>query len=426
MMNKRKQSIPIPWRSVCLLLLVALSVQGCLGIGGSSNNGNFKQVSTGNNHSLGVNTSDQALFKGHIYFTQNRHLFVIDGSRNIKQLTSTGDVRDPAISPNGKWIAYVSRYYDYSDLEVMPTSGGSSKMLVNGFGVFEPNGNYAPKATQHWVAQPAWTPNSQSLIFLSDLQKLYYWANFPYGDLGNDFDNSPFLDLEVFSTTLNNPPSNTYIENNNLVALASYGDGGDRDPSYRPGKNHPAQIIYTHYTYDTSRTKQLIQIYMEDPNAIKDNPQMHYHPGDPGQEYGPGIPITPASTTTANMMPAFSPDGNHVAYIRRIDTNHMGLYIMPTPSSSITANPNNASVQKEALQAYAKSQLLVEGEFVSYPVWSPDGSQLAYVYYSNGEFDIWLANLSYNSKSNSYSVKGSVIPLTSGGIDADSHPAWAK
>jgi hypothetical protein len=403
-------------------MLVSFLVQSCLGIGGSSN-GNFKQVSTGNNHSLGVNTSSQALFKGHIYFTQNRHLFVIDGSRNIKELISTGDVRDPAVSPDGKWIAYISRYYDYSDLEVISTSGGSPKMLVNGYGVFEPNGSYAPKATQHWVAQPAWAPDSQSLIFLSDLQKLYYWA----GDgLGPDFDNAPFLDLEIFSTTLNNPPSNTYIENNNLVALASFGDGGDRDPSYRPGTGHGQQIIYTHFTYDSSRTQQLIQIYMEDPNAIKNNPQMHYHPGDPGQEFGPGIPITPALTTTANMMPAFSPDGNHIAYIRRIDSTHMGLYVMPTPPSNITADPNNPSVQKEALQAYTKSQLLVEGEFVSYPVWSPDGTQLAYVFYSNGEFDIWLANLSYNAKTDSYSVKGSVIPLTSGGIDADSHPVWTK
>ncbi len=409
----------LSWHIFLLLALLAITLQGCLGIGGNSN-GNFKQINTGNNQTLGVN--NQALFKGKIYFTQNRHLFVIDGSRNIKQLTFTGDVRDPAVSPDGKWVAFILRYYDYSNLEYMSTSGGPWHILMDGNGAFIPNGNFPPKATYNWYAQPAWSPDGKTIIFLSDLQKLYDWANYPYGDLGPDFDQSPFLDLQVFSIPFPNSLSRQYVEQNNIVAYASYGDGGDRDPSYRPG--HPDQIIYTHYTYDTSRTQQVIQLYMEDPTAIVNHPEMHYHPGDPGQEFSPAVAVTPPSTSVANLEPAFSPDGKHIAYVRRIDATHMGLYVMPVPPDSITTDPNNPAVQQEALQAYQKSNLLVESEFVSQPVWSPDGTQLAYVAYSNNEFDIWLANLSYNAKTGAYSVKGSLIPLTSGGIDADSRPCW--
>lgn len=420
MMKKRY----IPWPTLCLLLLLAVSLQSCLGIGGGSS-GNFNTKNTGNGSVIGVN--NQALFKGHIYFTQNRHLFVINGSRNITQLTTTGDVRDPAVSPDGKWVAFISRYYDFSDLEYMSTSGGSWHMLMNGYGTFEPNGNFAPKATQHWFAQPAWSSDGKTIIFLSDLQKLYYWAN---DGLGSDFDQSPFLDLQVFSIPFKpgEPTfSNNDVMNNNLVALASYGDGGDRDPSFRPNTGKLNQIIYTHYTYDNSRTQQMIQIFMEDPYAIKNNPQIHYHPGDPGQEYSPGIAVTAPSTTTENIEPAFSPDGKHIAYIRQISSSQMGLYVMPTPPDNITANPNDPTTEKIALDAYSHhSTLLVQGQFVSQPVWSPDGTQIAYLFYANNQFNIWLANLSFNAKTDSYSVKGSVIPLTNGGIDADSRPAWVE
>ncbi len=423
-MNRMKRTRRyIPWQTVCLLVLLAFSMQSCLGIGGSS--GNFKTQSTGNGSQIGIST--QALFTGHIYFTQNRHLYVIDGSRTIRTLETYGDIRDPAVSPDGKWIVFIVRYYDYSQIQYMSTSGGSWHMLMNGNGQFLSNPGFAPKSTHHWFAQPAWSRDGKTIIFLSDLQKLYDWANYSYGDLGTDFDQSPFLDMQVFYIPFNpsaSPPNLSDVETNNAVAYASYGDGGNRDPGFQPNTGSTNAIIYTHYTYDTSHTQQLIQLFMEDPYAIKNNPQIHYHPGDPGAEYSPGIAITPASTSISNIEPAFSPDGKHIAYIRNIDATHMGLYVMPTPSDSIVANPNNATVQKQALQAYNHSQLLVEGSFVSQPIWSPDGKQLAYIFYSNNEFDIWIANLNYNAKTDTYSVKGSLLPLTSGGVDADSRPVW--
>jgi WD40 repeat protein len=391
-----------------LLAMLALSLQGCLGIGNNSSNNNqsFKSVNTGNGQTLQVNTGNQALFKGNIYFTQGHVLLALDGSRNIRALTSSKEfVCDPAVSPDGKTVAYIVRYKYSSDLVEMPVNGTHWKILRTGTGQYIPNPPYpAPISTHKWYFQPSWEDNTH-LLFLSDFEKLTV----------NPGVDSQLLDLQVFSISKNNPG------NAQEVAYAAYGDGGDRDPSYRP--QHKNQVVYTHYTYDTSRTQQVIQIFMTDSNAIVNHPNAGYHPGV--GEFDPAVALTPASTSVQNLMPTFAPDGNHLAYIRRIDASHMGLYVMPI-ANNITGVPISAAERNRALQPYAKSSLIVEGQYVSQPVWSPDGTQIAYMSYDNSEFDIWLANVSVDAKTGAFKLKGSPVPLTSGGVDAGSRPAWAN
>lgn len=401
----------IPWRTFFLIALLAMSVQSCLGSGGgsSSNSQNFKTVNTGNGQTLQVNGSDNALFKGKIYFTQNRTLLVIDGSRNVKVLTPLKyDIRNPAISPDGKWIAFIVRYKYSSDLVYMPINGTHWTILRTGSGQYVPNPPYpAPISTHKWYAEPYWAADSTHLLFLSDFEKLTV----------NPGVDSQLLDLQVFSISKNNPSQAQE------VAYAAYGDGGDSDPSYRPGPGHENQVVFTHFMYDSTQTQQVIQIYLIDANYIATHPNAGYHPGV--GEYDPSVPLTPTTTSVANMQPAFSPDGNNLAYVRRINATQMGIYVMPV-ANNITSDPGNSAMQKEALAGYGKSSLIVTGQFVSQPVWSPDGKQLAYLYYANNEFNIWLASLSVNAKTGAYSMKGSPIPLTSGGIDADSRPFWSN
>ena len=98
----------------------------------------------------------------------------------------------------------------------------------------------------------------------------------------------------------------------------------------------PTEIVYTHYAYDTAtRTQQVIQLFLEDANAIANHPGV-YHPGLPG--YDPGIAIT--DPKAQNIQPAFSPDGNSIVYVRRESPTQMGLYIMPVPEG-VTSNPND-------------------------------------------------------------------------------------
>ncbi len=201
------------------------------------------------------------------------------------------------------------------------------------------------------------------------------------------------------------------------VAYAYYGDGGNSDPSYRPG--HPNEIVYTHYAYDVTQTQQVIQIFIEDANAIASHPKDYYHPGEPG--FDPGVAIT--SPKDENIEPAFSPDGNFIAYVRRRSPDEMGLYVMPVPEG-VTSDPNNPTVAQKALKDYTKSSLILKAEFVSQPVWSPDGKEIAYLTYTNNEFNIWLATVTFNAQTGKYSMKGSPVQLTDGGISADSRPFW--
>ncbi len=393
--------------TLVLLPLVALSVQGCLGIGGNTNNNadNFKTKGTIGGKDIGI--SEAAPFKGKIYLTLGRNLFVLNDQLQLKQLTSNMDVRDPAVSPDGKQIAFVQRYKDYAELFVMPSSGGKPQLLISGNGQYLPNGSLPPNSTYYWFGQPAWRDN-KNLAFVSDLAKLGTHA-------GAGID-AFVLDPQVFQISMDAPQAKPQ-----LVATAHFGDGGNRDPDFRPGQTN--QILYTHYQYDVTGTHQIIQIELEDADAIANNPGVYQAGVD---ELNPAVDLTPAVNDLANMMPAWSPDGNSIAYIRRLDATHMGLYIMPVPTTDVTKNPNDPATQKLALQPYDKSVQILSSEFVSQPVWSPSGDQIAYYTYNENVFDLWLATVTKDAKSGKYKMKGAPQQLTHAGgkLDADSRPFW--
>jgi Tol biopolymer transport system component len=388
--------------TLCLFLLVALSVQGCLGLGGPGG----QQVATGSNgQQVSVN---QDVFTGRFYLTINHNLFVLSGDNTTRELVATGDVYDPAVSPDGKWIAFIERHKQYSDLCAVAATGGSVRVLRSGAGRFYANGPFIHN-TFKWYAQPAWSADSSTLLFLSDLEKEDW-----YQQTGRD---APLLDMQVFSVSFQDPAARPRD-----IAYATFGDGGDRDASYRPG--HPDQIIYTHYTYDAAtQTQQDIQLYMENPETISAHPGVYY-PGSPGGGFDPSVAIT--TPDLENIQPIFSPDGSAIAYIQRNkNQTQMSLQIMPAPPASITSTPNDTKTEALALQAYkAHSSHLLSQLYIEQPVWSPDGKQIAYIQYTGGAFDLWIVKVSYDAKTGKYRISGSPIQVTSGGIDGESRPVW--
>lgn len=398
------------WHVLLWLLLLALTLQSCAS--GSGNQSNFSTKGTTKNGTP-INISDQVLFKGKIYLTFDRNLYVLDGKRehNLTQLTSNMNVSDPAVSPNGKQIAFIQTYKNYSDLMIMASSGGKPTVIRSGKGKFIPNSDpkLPPYNTYYWYAQPTWRDNTR-LVFLSDLGKTYQ-------SVGGGIDNF-MLDMQAYQISLD-APDNKPQE----IAYARYGDGGNRDPSFRPKR--PQQFIYTHYQYDDTGMNQKIQIYLEDPDAIANNPGV-YKTG--AVEYTPAVALTPDTPNLQNLMPAFSPDGNAIAYIRRQDATNRGLYIMTPPVDDVTQNPNSPAAEKQALAPYNKSSLLLSGEYISQPVWSPDGGQIVYIGYTNNVFDLWLATITKDAKTGAYKVKGTPQQLTNaqGHLDAGSRPFWTQ
>lgn len=391
------------WSTTLLLALVALSVQGCLGFGGGPGG---KQIGTGTNGQQV--TVKQDAFKGKFYLTIGHNLYAISGNGDSQELVNTGNVYDPAVSPDGKSIAFIEKSEQYSDLCLVSTTGGQVQVLRTGNkGGFYYNGPFVHNH-YYWYAQPTWSPDGSHLLFLSDLEKedWYYRTT-----------NAPMLDMQVFSIPINNPSATPQD-----VAYASFGDGGNRDESYRPG--HPDEIIYTHYAYDpATQTQQIIQLFLEDPNAISQHPG-RYYPGLPGGGFDPGIAITDGKAQ--DLQPAFSPDGNAIAYVQR-GNNQISLNVMPVPPDSIMQTPNDPNAEKLAVQAYqTQSSHLLSALYIQQPVWSPDGKQIAYVTYNGGGFDLWITNVSYNAKTGVYTTQGSPIQVTTGGVDGEVRPVWTS
>ena len=371
-----------------------------------------KTINSKNGGQVGINTSDQAKFKGKIYFTLNRNLYILNGSTGAtKQLTNGIDVRDPAVSPDGNTVAFIIRNGDFAQIATIPAAGGSPTVLIDGTGQYN-TATDPPKSTAVWYAQPAWSADGKTLLFLSDFQKEDWYQ-------ATKID-APLLDPQLFSIPVATPNARPHN-----VAFSLFGDGGLRDPSFRPG--HPDQLMYTDYRYDATGTQQVVQIEMEDATVVANHPYK-YGPGNT-----PAVSLTPANSNLVNMEPAFSPDGNKIIYVRREDASHMSLYMMnlgnikTSDPNSYAFDPTSDANEAPALAAYGQSNKLLTNEFVSQPVWSPDGKQLAYIDYNSGTFDIWLATLTQDPKSGVYSFKkDSQVQLTNaqGNLDADSRPVW--
>lgn len=82
-----------------------------------------------------------------------------DQGKTLRQITTNPGADDsPAWSPDGKWITFVSRIdvkaldYATKHLGVAPSSGGEEKVLT--------------RALDRWVADPHFTPDGKSIVFI--------------------------------------------------------------------------------------------------------------------------------------------------------------------------------------------------------------------------------------------------------------------
>lgn len=407
-----------------LLAFLLFSLQGCLGISEDSNAFQDRTIDK-HGHQLQINTALQAKFIGKLYFTLNRNLYELDSNLKLTQLTEGMDIRDPAVSPDGKWIAFIQRYKNYSNLVYMSTNPHDQTIhtVVTGKGQYIPQSN--GENTYYWFAQPAWSADSSHLLFLSDLQKNFYWNS-----LGGVYASAYFLDMQVFSLPLDvSLTAQQAIDQAQTIGYAVFGDGGNRDPSYRAG--HPEQVMYTTFQYDPTSSKQIVQIMLEDTTLMTGARSQQYHPGN-----DPSVPLTPASPDLVNFQPAFSPDGNTIAYVKRINSTSTGLYTMPV-AEGVTNDPNDpafnptdpTNLQKAQVPYNTKSVKLLTDYSVSQPVWSPDGKYLLYYGYHNNNFDIWLAKLNKDPKTGEVSMQAnSQVQLTKsdGQLEGDSRVTWAR
>ncbi|HEY7123350.1 MAG TPA: LpqB family beta-propeller domain-containing protein [Ktedonobacterales bacterium] len=366
-----------------LVGVLALFLQGCNSLAGD--NGQFRPALTstsGGGTPLEVNSEER--FPGKIAFVRNHRLYVLDGTTGeITPLNAGDDVSDPAYSPDGTHLAFISRSASWSDLLVMPADGGTPTALTHSQGSGQitcPSG--ITINNQVWVANPVWSASGDTIFYLSDHQKLDTACGF--SDMGIWKMTAAGTDPQLLL-----PPA-LGDENSGLP-----GAGGDTNLSLRPG-NDPS-LAYTHYAYDAQNgTTLLIQLFL----GMLDGEQE-----------------TALSPTTLNQapeqarQPAWSPDGHDLAYIRQ-DGSSTDLMVMRV-SDPADGAPDFGD--------YATRITLLDGQ-ITYPVWSPDGKDLLFLAYKDDAYNLYLAHLVFSD--NTIGVAGSPLQLTQGGVDGDTQPAW--
>jgi len=379
-----KTAGPSLW--LALALGLCLLLQGCEGLPGTSDHFSTVPGTNSNGSPLAVNQDSR--FQGHIAFTRNHHLYILDGkTARIRPLPVGANVQDPAYSPDGTRLAYISRGAQWSDVLVVATAGGAPTALTHnqsmGQSITCPSG--VSESDGVWAADPIWTADSAALYYLSDQQKLKLACG--------------FFDLAVWQIAARGGTPQLVL----WPARAgdpdnAPGAGGDANLSLRPGEHQ--ELVYTHYAYDTTQPGERLQVqlFLATLNDQKENA------------------LSPAMVDGASeqaLEPAWSPDGRWLAYIRRSGDNDE-LYLMRV------SDPAGGA---PTFSDYAAATRLpsVSGQ-IALPVWSPDGKSLLYLAFKDNEYNLYLAQLSRNG--DTLSLQGSAVQLTQGGVDSDSQPSW--
>jgi TolB protein len=215
-----------------------------------------------------------------------RLLFVQDGNIWLWQessgsaLTSTGDAFQPAWSPDGTRIAYIQRAESFSDLLVMPASGGEPLRLTDG-GSPSPLHSYERIYESMWAFYPAWSPDSAEIAFASQ-------AGPPYGAPAAEYRISLFV-----------APSDS---------------AGGRQQLYADDAGHIGRLAYA---------PDAATIVFAFAPSGEDPPQLYrYNRASGAAEPLPGAP-------EQGYDPAFSPDGRWLAFAVRGEDG-TDLFAMPT------------------------------------------------------------------------------------------------
>jgi TolB protein len=298
---------------------------------------------------------------GRLYATKSRVLYRFSGTQLTRLRFATG-VKDPAATPSGDRIAVAQLQDRSSTIVVSEPNGQSPEPITPSSG---PEGSL-------WAAAPAFNSDGHRLVYLTDRGK-------PPSSPQNLQPN----DLGVWLYDLDTGQSRR------LVQPFAY-TGGDSDPSYRPGVQD--QLIYTTYLYGSAPPEPVARLSW--------------------MSLRTGATIYLSPDGARNFEPALSPDGRFVAFIRA-RAGGDDLYVMPLA-------PTYA---RESRPYPSESAVLLQSGIVVQPVWSPDGTAIAFLMLTKGSFDLFIVPV---STSGTVSTSGPVQAVTHGSfLDADSRLAWS-
>ncbi len=207
---------------------------------------------------------------GRLLFSAGGDVWAWEGERG-QRLTQSGDAYQPALSPDGAQIVFVRRSQSATDLMLLHTSSSEPELLL-GYTPDLPLGSLDRVYQSMWAFYPIWSPDGQSLAFVSQYGP-------PYGSPASDYR------LGLFSMPAQRGGERTmyYTDQSGQVGRLAYApDGSGIYFALAPDAPGVARI----YRYDLAS-------------------------GEAGEV--PGIP-------EQSYDPAISPDGKLLAFAARHDT----------------------------------------------------------------------------------------------------------
>jgi Tol biopolymer transport system component len=303
----------------------------------------------------------QVAVPGRLYATKGRTLYRFSGTR-LTQLLAGIKVKDPATTRDGTRLA-LARLQDQSSTIVVSDATGQNPQTITP--------ESGPEGAL-WAFEPGFDNDAQRLVYLTDRGKL---PSSPQNLQPND--------LGVWTADLATGKSRR------LVAPTAY-TGGDSDPAFRPGVSD--QLLYTTYLYGGAPTQPVARLTWM---STRTGATLYLSPDD-----------------TRNFQPAFSPDGQFVAFIRAAAGSD-DLYVMPL----------GPIFAREPRPYPTDSAVLLQAGIVSQPVWAPDGSAIAFLKLVNGSFDLFILPV---TTTGTLGATGPAQAVTHGSfLDADSRLAWS-
>jgi TolB protein len=221
--------------------------------------------------------SQNGALPGRLLFVSAGDVWLWQGEHG-SQLTRGGTAAHPAWSPDGTQVAYIERGESYSDLVVLPLTGGAAQRLTDN-GSRNPLRSFERIYDVVWAFYPAWSPDGSLIAFVSQ-----------YGPpAGSPASDPP---LALYRTTA--------------------APGGTRTLLFADPTGHVGRLAYAP---DGSEI-----VFAFGPNAEKPPRLLRF---DLASEQ-----VAPLDAPEQSYDPAFSPDGRWLAFVMR-DAAGTDIFALP-------------------------------------------------------------------------------------------------
>lgn len=274
-------------------------------------------------------SSKDTTVPGTLIYVQGRSLMEVRGAGAPVRLLS--QAASPAISPDGRKVAYIRFQKNFSDLLVLDLQTGKSIQLTQD-GLRDP----IDPRTGLTAGSPAWSDDGSSIYFT------WNYPGFIAGATASTTTNR--TDLAIYRCAATGPCA--YGSAQDIADAGFTYSGGNYDPAPRP--TDPSLMVYSQYTYGQGQDLALPTLISHDITTTTE------------------IPLTGA--TSAASEPAWAPNGRYLAFIEtNLNEATNALYVMQFHSPGRYSDFNHAV------------KLLQGNPLIAHPVFSPDGKYLAYV-----------------------------------------------